>query len=177
MVLILKKILKKGWGNDKIIHELNRNLRICVWERKNWQFWNDCNHLKVIKNVNHLLEKNFKKAELESFTLYCRACPKTVEGNKQGRCRTEKKLAKAEIIVNWLGTIEYGLFWLNSHIQGWFSLLDTNSLWFHGFSISCRSCSKSTKSMKPNWNISREWVKVLCFIWENIFYVEVRFSY
>ena len=99
-----------------------------MWERKNWQFWNDCNHLKVIKNVNHLLEKNFKKAELEPFTLYCRACPKKVEGNKQGRCRPEKKLAEAEIIVNWLGTIEYGLFWLNSHIQGWFSLLDTNSL-------------------------------------------------
>ena len=38
----------------------------------------------------------------------------------------------------------------------------------------CGTCSKSTKSMKPNGNISMEWVKALSFVWEKVlFYREV----
>ena len=46
--------------------------------------------------------------------------------------------------------------------------------WF----LYCSTCSKSTKSMKPNGNISMEWAKVLAFLWEKVlFWREVKFSY
>ena len=46
--------------------------------------------------------------------------------------------------------------------------------WF----LYCNTCSKSTKSMKPNGNISMEWAKVLAFLWEKVlFWREVKFSY
>ena len=43
--------------------------------------------------------------------------------------------------------------------------------------FSCSTCSKSTKSKKPNGNISTDWAKVLSFVWEKVlFYTEVTFS-
>ena len=75
---------------------------------------------------------------------------------------------------NW---IDYGLFWLYIYIHERFSLaylipIPMFSLfsWF----LYCSTCSKSTKSMKPNGNISTEWAKVLSFVWEKLlFYREV----
>ena len=75
---------------------------------------------------------------------------------------------------NW---IDYGLFWLYIYIHERFSLaylipIPMFSLfsWF----LYCSTCSKSTKSMKPNGNISTEWAKVLSFVWEKVlFYREV----
>ena len=75
---------------------------------------------------------------------------------------------------NW---IDYGLFWLYIYIHERFSLaylmpIPMFSLfsWF----LYCNTCSKSTKSMKPNGNISTEWAKVLSFILEKLlFYRQV----
>ena len=71
----------------------------------------------------------------------------------------------------------YGLFWLYTSIHKRFSLAYLIPIpmfsvisWFLYYS----TCSKSTKSMKPNWNISTEGPKVLSFIWEKVlFYKEV----
>ena len=62
-------------------------------------------------------------------------------------------------------------------IHEWFSLaylmpIPMFSLfsWF----LYCKTCSKNTKSMKPNGNISTEWAKVASFVWEKVsFYREV----
>ena len=75
---------------------------------------------------------------------------------------------------NW---IDYGLFWLYIYIHERFSLaylipIPMFSLfsWF----LYCSTCSKSTKSMKPNGNISTEWAVVLSFVWEKeLFHREV----
>ena len=70
--------------------------------------------------------------------------------------------------VDWTGDWAYliPMFSLGS----WF-------LYFHG-SISCSTCSKSTKSMKRYGNISAEWAKILYFVWEKVlFYTEVKVSY
>ena len=75
---------------------------------------------------------------------------------------------------NW---IDYGLFWLYIYIHERFSLayltpIPMSSLfsWF----LYCSTCSKGTKSMKPNGNISTEWAKVLSFVWEKeLFHREV----
>ena len=72
---------------------------------------------------------------------------------------------------------DYGLFWLYIYIPerfslAYFMLIPMFSLfsWF----LYCNTCSKSTKSMKPNGNISTEWAKVLSFVWEKVlFYREV----
>ena len=73
-------------------------------------------------------------------------------------------------------TIDYGLFWLYIYIHGRFSLFYVNLL--TGFmicSISCSTCSKNTKSMKPNGNISTKWATVLYFVWEKVlFYTKVK---
>ena len=50
------------------------------------------------------------------------------------------------------------------------------SRWFHDFSFSCSTDSKSAKSMRPNGNISTEWAKGFSFVWEKVvFYTEVKF--
>ena len=49
------------------------------------------------------------------------------------------------------------------------------SNWFHDFSISCSICSKSTKSMKPNGNISTGFAKVLLFV--KNFYFKQKLSF
>ena len=74
---------------------------------------------------------------------------------------------------NW---IDYGLFWLYIYIHKRFSpaYLMPILMFLTVFMIYCNTCSKSTKSMKPNGNISTEWAKVLSFIWEKVlFYREV----
>ena len=46
--------------------------------------------------------------------------------------------------------------------------------WFHDLFYFLQHCSKSTKSMKPNGNISAKWAKVLYFVWEKVlFYTKV----
>ena len=73
--------------------------------------------------------------------------------------------------------MNYVFFWLYIDIHERFSLaylipIPMFSLfsWF----LHCSTCSKGTKSMKPNGNISTEWVKVLSFVWEKVlFYREV----
>ena len=75
---------------------------------------------------------------------------------------------------NW---IDYGLFWLYIFIHKRFSLSYLMAIpmfsllsWF----LYCNTCSKRTKSMKPNRNIKTEWAKVLSFVWEEVlFYREV----
>ena len=49
------------------------------------------------------------------------------------------------------------------------------SPWFHDFSISCSTCTKSTKSMKSNGNISTEGAIVLYFVLEKaLCYTQVK---
>ena len=70
---------------------LKWNLRICVWERKkDNSFENNVIILSYTKNVNLLFKKDFKIAEhltKTSFFLYFRNRPKNGEGNKQRRRR------------------------------------------------------------------------------------------
>ena len=73
--------------------------------------------------------------------------------------------------------LKIALFWLCIYIRKWFSLaclipIPMFSLlsWFLYSSI----YSKSTKSMKPNGDISTEWAKVLSFVWEKeLFHREI----
>ena len=45
------------------------------------------------------------------------------------------------------------------------------------FTISSSTCFKKMKSIK-NTNVSKEWGKVLSFVWEKVLpYTEVKFSY
>ena len=72
------------------------------------------------KNVNLQFKKDFKSAELPtktSFFLYFRDHPKNGEGNKgdvESICtrvtkHASKYVVKAEVNLNWLWTIDYGL--------------------------------------------------------------------
>ena len=45
-------------------------------------------------------------------------------------------MAKAEVNLNWLWTIDYGLFWLHIYIHAQCSLFDTNTSFITGFMIS-----------------------------------------
>ena len=47
-----------------------------------------------------------------------------------------KKVANAEVDLNWLWTIDYGLFWLYIYIHEQFSLFDTITNVLIGFMIS-----------------------------------------
>ena len=77
--------------------------------------------------------------------------------------------------LNWLWTIDYGLFCFYIYIRGRFSLFFYEfSHWFHDFSVSCSTFSMSMKSMKPNGNISTESAKVLYFVWEQILFYTVK---
>ena len=75
---------------------------------------------------------------------------------------------------NW---IDYGLFWLYIYIHKRFSqvyLIPIPMFSLFSWFLYCSTCSKNTKSMKPNWNISTEWAKVLSFVWEKVlFYREI----
>ena len=77
---------------------------------------------------------------------------------------------------NW---IDYGLFWLYIYIHERFSLaylMPVPMFSLFSWFLYCNTCSKSTKGMKPNGNISTEWAKVLSFVWEKlVFYREVIF--
>ena len=91
-----------------------------------------------------------------------------------------EKAAKANINLNWLWTIDFGLFWLYIYIHGLFGLFDAKFL--TGFMIIiisfCSTCSKSMKSIKPNGNISKEWAKFLSFVWEKVLlYTKVKLSH
>ena len=78
-------------------------------------------------------------------------------------------IAASELTI----TIDYGLFWLYIYIHGRCRLFYISFL--TGFmicSIYCSTCSKSTKSMKPNGNISTKWSTVLYFVWEKCYFIE-----
>ena len=130
--------------------------------------------------------KNFFPKHTFSFTLeiVLKMEKETNYGEQKSICakvtkHASKKVAKAEVNLNWLinNWIEYGLFWLHIYIHERFSLAYLKPIpmfslfsWF----LYCSTCSKSTKSMKPNRNISTEWAKVLSFVWEKVlFYREV----
>ena len=71
--------------------------------------------------------------------------------------------------------IDFGLFWLYSYIHGRFSLAYLIPI-FSLFSwlLYCSTCSRRTKSMRHNGNISTVYAKVLSFVWEKVlFYKEV----
>ena len=76
-----------------------------------------------------------------------------------------KKVAKVEADLNWLWTIGYGLFWLYINTQEQISLFGTIINVLTGFIISSTIYPLSTKSMKPNGNISKDSDKVFCFAW------------
>ena len=73
-------------------------------------------------------------------------------------------------------TIDYGLFLLYIYIHGRFGLFYINFLTcFIICFISFRTCSKSTKSMKPKRNISTKWATILYFVQEKaLFYTKVK---
>ena len=62
-------------------------------------------------------------------------------------------------------------------LYGRFILFDTNILWLYDFFASCSTCSKSTKSKKPNRNISTEWAKVFSFAFLVLFIQKLGFIF
>ena len=74
---------------------------------------------------------------------------------------------------------DYGLFWFNIYIHERFSLaylIPTPMFSLFSWFLYCSTCSKSTKTMILNGNISTEWAKVLSFVWEKVlFYRKVIF--
>ena len=87
-------------------------------------------------------------------------------------------VAKAEVIwidheqLNWLCIVLIAYLYPRT-IQP--NLFDTNTNVLTVFMTSLlQHLCESTKSMKPNGNISTEWAKVLFFVWEKLlFYREV----
>ena len=66
---------------------------------------------------------------------------KTNKGDVESVCARvtkspSKKVANAEVDLNWLWTIDYGLFWPYIYIHEKFSLFDTNTNVLTGFMIS-----------------------------------------
>ena len=47
-----------------------------------------------------------------------------------------KKVTNTEVDLNWLWTIDYGLFWMHIYIHEQFKLFDTNTNVLTGFMIS-----------------------------------------
>ena len=157
-----------------------------MWEKKSSSFEIHVIILSYIRNVNLPFKKDFKFAELltkTSFFLYFRNRPKNGEGNKLRRRRkymsksnkhASKKVAKAEANLNWLWTIElimdcFDCTFISTNDLA--SLFDTNTNVLTVFMMPLLHhllCSKSTKSMKANRNISTEWAKVLSFVWEKV---------
>ena len=71
---------------------------------------------------------------------------------------------------NW---IDYGLFWLYIYIHEQFSLaylMPISMFSLFSWFLYCNTSCTSTKSMKPNGNISMEWPKVLSFVWEKVLF-------
>ena len=75
---------------------------------------------------------------------------------------------------NW---IDYELFLLYIYIHERFSrayVIPVPMFPLFSWFLYCSTCSKSTRSMKPNGNISTECAKVLSFVWEKeLFHREV----
>ena len=188
MCLILKGILKKAEAIEKSIYEQKAKfVYLCIREKR-------INSFKISVVINHLsyskrilyLQKFLQK---RSFFLYFRGRRKNGKRNKQKRRRkcsicsgvtkaASKKVANAEVGLNWLWTIAYGLFWLYIYIHEQFIayLILIPMFWLVSWFLYCSTCSKSVRSMKPNGNISMEWAKVLSFVWEKVlFYREVKF--
>ena len=107
-----KKILKKSWDNGKKYPWAGSEIYVCVCERereKKLQF------LRYIKNV---FKKDFKIAELLTKTSFfftletvLKMAKATNWGNVQSTCAkvtkpSSKMMAKAEVNLNWLWTIE-----------------------------------------------------------------------
>ena len=86
-----RKSWKRVEAMEKSTHELKADfVYLILWERKINSFEITVINFKYLRNVNLLLKKNFKSAELltkGSFFLYIRDSPKYGEGNKQRRRR------------------------------------------------------------------------------------------
>ena len=137
MCLILKGILKKVQAIEKSIYEQKAKfVYLCIREKRNNSFKISVviNHLSYSKRILYL-QKFFQK---RSFFLYFRRRPKNGKRNKQKKRRkcsicsrvtkaASKKVANAEVDLNWLWTIVYGLFWLYIYIHKQFSLFYTST--------------------------------------------------
>ena len=91
-----------------------------------------------------------------------------------------KKVPIAEVNLNCSLWIDYkqlimdcfDCIFISTEDLAYFTLIF--SPWFHDCSISCSTCTKSTKSIKSNGNISKKWAKVLYFVLEKVlFYRQV----
>ena len=143
-----------------------------VWEKENDSFKITVIILSYIRTGNLQFKKDFEIAELYTKTSIflnlktdLKMAKETNKGEVESKCArvskpASKKMVNAEVDLNWLWTIDKGLFWLyNIHEE--FSLFHTNANWFHDSFIFCSTCSKSMESMEPNGNISMEWAKIL----------------
>ena len=182
MSLIGKKILKKRLRQWKKYPWAESGIYVFAYERerkRNNIFQFTVIIFKAYKKCKSPIQKGFYKCRTSNQNIFFssfRDHLKNGEGSKgdaESICarvtkHVSKKVTKAEVNLNWLWTIDYGLFWLYIYlyIHGQFSLFDTNVL--AGFMISLflagpvpRAC---TKNMKSNGNISTEWAKVLSFV-------------
>ena len=92
--------------------------------------------LRYIRNENLSYSKRILKfqnyLQKTSFFLYFRRRPKNGKGDVETICArvtkpASKKVAKAEVDLNSLWTIDYELFWLYIYIHEQFSLFDTST--------------------------------------------------
>ena len=160
MSLIGKKILKKRLRQWKKYPWAESGICVFAYERerkRNNIFQFTVIIFKAYKKCKSPIQKGFYKCRTSSQNIFFSSFRDHL-----------KNVTKAEVNLNWLWTIDYGLFWLYIYlyIHGQFSLFDTNVL--AGFMISLflagpvpRAC---TKNMKSNGNISTEWAKVLSFV-------------
>ena len=131
-----EKVLRQ-W--KKVSMSWKRNLFICVFEgEKINNFEIIANIFKTYKKCKSSIQNRILKGQKilskTSFYLYFRDTPKNGEWSKwdvDSICvrvtkDTSKKVAKVEGNLDWLWTIEYGLFWLYIHIHERCSLFDAN---------------------------------------------------
>ena len=136
---------------EKSIHEQKAELLyLYVREKKNSSIKISVMILRYIRNVNlsyskrNLELQNFLQKTFFFFTseAVLKKAKETNTGDVESICArvtkpASRKLANAEVDVNWLWTIDYGLFWLYFYIHEQFILfyINTNVLWFHHFPI------------------------------------------
>ena len=91
----------------------------------------------------------------------------------QEKLNMHKKLAKAEVNLNWLWTFDYGFFWLYIYIHGQFSLFGTSGL--TGFMISLFLEAPAPREERT-WNLMgasvRNGLVFFLLFWKKYYFIQ-----
>ena len=145
MWVIGKKILKMCCGNEKNCSWAESGICVFLYvrEKTNNSFQITVIIFKAYKKHEFPIQNGFYKCRssnhlhltLEPVLTIAKETKKEYVQNICARVtrHASKEVAKAEINLNWLWKIDYGLFWLNIYIHRWYQC----SHWFHDFSFTC----------------------------------------